>query len=517
MVSWLDFLLPQNTGLNPQQLNDIDTRGLLQASALLANMSAPHAGAYKATPLQLITNGLNAYQQGAQGGVDQFYNNNLNQAKSAAAEVSTAADKQNLDWIKNNPISAYPYASGIQSPTVTPSNGITLNDFYKDPITAAQIKIESGGNPNAVSPKGAFGLMQLMPGTARDPGFGVKPMQNNTPAENVRVGEEYTQALMKKYNDPQLALMAYNWGPGNVDNWLASGARPEAVPEETRNYVQQVIQNSQGSQAQPVTPSNDNTRFANHLYQIAEMQMRTNRPGAESLLKVASMYDPNLRRINNQGIPAVIQIADEMAAARASGNKQRLADIAAIGKFYDKGVLPGEDGKFGTLPNYADAVGNIAGVKKEYEKRAESKVSTESDINKQLQDLQDFTQSVGRFKEALSQTGMTGPVAGRIGDVTADAGRINLVSAQNELVLRAKSMLGMPNANFSDQDRKFIEAIAGGNFGSKEGLSRVAERLENMAAQQALGLVQRKNSLINSTQPTPTVPTGGSIKFLGFE
>lgn len=81
---------------------------------------------------------------------------------------------------------------------------------------------ESGGNPNAVSPKGAFGLTQLMPGTARDPGFGIRPMQSNTPDEQMRVGREYLVAMLKRYpGRPDLALAAYNSGPGSVDRLVA--------------------------------------------------------------------------------------------------------------------------------------------------------------------------------------------------------------------------------------------------------------------------------------------------------
>lgn len=102
---------------------------------------------------------------------------------------------------------------------------------------------ESGGNPNAVSPKGARGLMQVMPGTSRDPGFGIRP-SNGTQADDVRVGREYLQAMHSRYGG-DLAKMwaAYNWGPGNLDaalqrhgdNWLAN------APAETRNYVAQNI------------------------------------------------------------------------------------------------------------------------------------------------------------------------------------------------------------------------------------------------------------------------------------
>jgi hypothetical protein len=87
------------------------------------------------------------------------------------------------------------------------------------------IQQESGGNPNAVSPKGAQGLTQVMPATARDPGFGVAPMQGNSPQENVRFGRDYLTAMLKRYpGRPDLALAAYNAGPGVADRF----AQPQA-------------------------------------------------------------------------------------------------------------------------------------------------------------------------------------------------------------------------------------------------------------------------------------------------
>jgi hypothetical protein len=59
---------------------------------------------------------------------------------------------------------------------------------------------ESQGNPNAVSPKGAIGTMQTMPGTLRDPGFGVAPLDPTEPvdAERTRVAQDYLGALLSK-------------------------------------------------------------------------------------------------------------------------------------------------------------------------------------------------------------------------------------------------------------------------------------------------------------------------------
>ena len=88
------------------------------------------------------------------------------------------------------------------------------------------------------SSKGAMGEMQVMPATARDPGFGITPARGNDPDELRRVGEEYAKVLLNRYRDPKLAAIAYNWGPGNTDKWLSSGADMSKLPQETRGYIQ---------------------------------------------------------------------------------------------------------------------------------------------------------------------------------------------------------------------------------------------------------------------------------------
>lgn len=105
--------------------------------------------------------------------------------------------------------------------------------------------VESGGNPYAVSPKGAVGPMQTMPGTLRSPGFGVAPAKDGSITEQRRVGQDYAAALQQKYG-PVGGLAAYNWGPGNWEMALASaGGNVEAAlaraPKETRDYVPKVM------------------------------------------------------------------------------------------------------------------------------------------------------------------------------------------------------------------------------------------------------------------------------------
>jgi len=101
----------------------------------------------------------------------------------------------------------------------------------------ALIQQESGGRNNAISSKGARGLTQVMPATASDPGYGIKPLRNNSPEEYKRFGSDYLGAMLDKYNgDERLALAAYNAGPGAVDK---AGGVPKY--KETQDYIAKIL------------------------------------------------------------------------------------------------------------------------------------------------------------------------------------------------------------------------------------------------------------------------------------
>lgn len=103
-------------------------------------------------------------------------------------------------------------------------------------LAVAVMRAESGGNPNAVSPKGAVGYFQLMPDAAKE--MGVK---REDPEGNIRGGVGYLKKQVERFKDERLALMAYNWGPQATQNWLDSGADPKRVPAETVEYVRRVL------------------------------------------------------------------------------------------------------------------------------------------------------------------------------------------------------------------------------------------------------------------------------------
>jgi soluble lytic murein transglycosylase-like protein len=122
-------------------------------------------------------------------------------------------------------------------------------------LVRAVVQVESAFNPYARSPKGALGLMQLMPATMQR--FGVRNPFD--PADNVRAGVAYLRELLDRYDDDeQLALAAYNAGPGAVDR------HGQTIPpyRETRNYVSKIT-----GMTAPATPRPQ----ARQIYKITEI------------------------------------------------------------------------------------------------------------------------------------------------------------------------------------------------------------------------------------------------------
>jgi soluble lytic murein transglycosylase-like protein len=150
---------------------------------------------------------------------------------------------------------AVPQASGVRVTRGLSARGDQYEDLIvghatlhkiRPDLVRAVIQVESGFNPRAVSPKGALGLMQLMPATARQ----LQVRNAFDPEENIRGGVAYLRQLLDRYEgNEQLALAAYNAGPGAVDR------HGQAVPPypETQHYVSKISGLVGGAIAAPGT------------------------------------------------------------------------------------------------------------------------------------------------------------------------------------------------------------------------------------------------------------------------
>ena len=131
-------------------------------------------------------------------------------------------------------------------------------EYELDPLLVYSIiKAESNFKSTAKSNSGAIGLMQVMLLTAQEIAYkldigDITEEKLYNPEINIRIGTTYFKSLLEKYNNYNLALIAYNAGMGNLDNWLEQGIIDDQgenidnIPfSETKNYVKKILQNYQ--------------------------------------------------------------------------------------------------------------------------------------------------------------------------------------------------------------------------------------------------------------------------------
>lgn len=167
------------------------------------------------------------------------------QAESVGRQVQTLQEQSPSFWRQTVPAGApvpEAHAEPLQTANCPPVPKMDLQAMVEreakrnelsETLLHAVIEQESANLPCAVSPKGAMGLMQLMPATAET----LQVKDPFDPAENIAAGSRFLKSLLDRYKgDMAKALAAYNAGPGRVDR---DGEVPD-IPE-TQNYVGRIL------------------------------------------------------------------------------------------------------------------------------------------------------------------------------------------------------------------------------------------------------------------------------------
>ena len=232
---------------------------------------------------------------------------------------------------------------------------IATSDFGR--LENIVMAMESGGRRYGTdgklleSPAGAKGEMQVLDGTNKDPGYGVKPAQDDSPEERARVGRDYLAAMLAEYKgDVGKALAAYNWGPGNLDaaikqhgdTWL------QHAPAETQKYVERGAREFGAGAGQAAKPS------------IAEVK---------AALRADPVLAGNPARLKHAEAVADAQFKEIEAAKKQVEDEATDAALRAVyangGKFEALPValrknIPGD--KLDTVMSFAEKVAKSGGV-----------------------------------------------------------------------------------------------------------------------------------------------------------
>lgn len=178
-------------------------------------------------------------------------------------ELNRRLAEEQAAFNPKKPVTPLPLTTSYRFAPKVPQLVVARYQTYRDTFTRilaeenvpvellAVAFVESGFNPQALSPKGARGIWQFMPGTAAAYGLSVRPAADHRthPEHSTRAAARYLRDLYRQFSDWKLALAAYNWGEGNIQRVInRTGirdfdelARRGLLPLETRNYVPSVL------------------------------------------------------------------------------------------------------------------------------------------------------------------------------------------------------------------------------------------------------------------------------------
>lgn len=244
-AAWADFSLVSQAVVGDTQIGSFDFDELMQAATNGRGphvLAAPGVTTRDAAAYQLLALGYSARETAdvVSGRISQRALDTaqqmlaIGQARDVAANYLDSQYKR-AGALRSARSAPLPRRPGGAAPTAFDA----LVDKYANlhhveaAIVRAIIQTESAFNPLAFSHKGAIGLMQLMPMTAKE--LGVDPL---VPEQNIEGGVRYFSRLLEMFGGIELALVAYNGGPGYAQRYASGQA---ALYGETRDYVQKVL------------------------------------------------------------------------------------------------------------------------------------------------------------------------------------------------------------------------------------------------------------------------------------
>jgi hypothetical protein len=242
------------------------------------------------------------------------------------------------------------------------------------------IQAESGGRQLGAngqiltSPKGAQGIAQIMPSTAANPGYGVRPATPEeiaTPEGNRAFGERYFQGLLKHFGgDVEKATAAYNGGPGRVSRNIEANAgqlNMAQMPQETQQYVQTVLGAAPQTQMAQAQPQLSQAQQAHAQRQPGMLERAVNAiiPSAQAqpVPQAAPVVQPQAAPVAPQALPAYAGPGQGEEAQTVSGpvpvqQAQPVPPTAQAAAAPMAGPAPNSFDEFGT-PIYSPAQANL--------------------------------------------------------------------------------------------------------------------------------------------------------------
>jgi len=369
-------------------------------------------------------------------------------------------------------------------------NVLALNKSVRNVESGGKDYNADGSVVRPIDPKtgkllsSAEGAMQVLKGTARDPGYGVTPARNNSVEERTRVGEEYSAALVVHYRgDVVKAVAAYGWGPGQVDKAIKNHGNAwfDSVPADKQQYVAKVLAPFQERIAAPARVATEE----DHLNAVRA--------------------DPIYQRLSVKGKEAVERVTKDRVSTHQRSTKETGENTYAeairridSGVLFDdlpasfKGQIPAE--KFGALREYERNVRGNGKVETNWEfyTKYDTNPGALKDVNllahKHELDTPEYKHLLKLQKEIKSgndthltavytQTQVLDNLFDQVGITTADrntkngarkVGQLRSQLQQNVNLLEATKKNKLTPKEFAEEAAKLFTSKKVGNFWTSE-------------------------------------------------